>query len=385
LIIKKELQSEFRQKFNRQPQIYLHSPGRVNLIGEHVDYHDGYVMPAAINLGINWAVAKNNLNRIRGYSLNTNEKDEFKIGEANRVKTQWVQYLQGVTEILRQNKIDFGGVDIVISGNLPIGNGLSSSSSLTVGTILAISNLYKLNLNPMAITDIGCQAEWWYGTRGGNMDHFAISHGRKNNAIFFDIRNLNFEYLPIPKNLAIVIFETTVRHNQKSSPFAKRRREAEKALKILQNVFPHKKITKLRDINFNMLKNGRSKLDDLSFRRAFHVVSENNRVLDVRQALKKGNLSIIKEKLAESHQSLRDNYEVSCRQLDIAIEEANKIVGFVAGRMTGGGFGGCTINLVEKNHAINFVRQLSQKFQQRTRLSPKVYICHAANSARLMT
>jgi len=383
LINQNQLSAEFKRQFGIKPEIYLRSPGRVNLIGEHVDYHDGYVMPAAIDLGIDWAVAKNNLNKVRGISLNTKEKDQFSIESLTRVKTQWLQYLQGVVAVLRQDKKNFGGIDIIIHGNLPIGSGLSSSSSLVIGSVFALANLYGLNLSQMAMTDIGCRAEWWYGTRGGNMDHFAISHGQKNKAMFFDIRNLTFEYLPITENLAIVIFETTIRHNQKSSPFAQRRQEAEKALKILQKTFPGQKINKLRDVNHNMLKNARSKLDDLSFRRALHVVSENRRVLSTRQAFKKHNLTLVGKNLASSHQSLRDNYQVSCRQLDIAVAEANKIKGLIASRMTGGGFGGCTVNLVVKDQAEDFAQQLSIKFQQKTGLSPKVYICQAAAGVKL--
>lgn len=378
------ISDKFENCYGQPPELFVHSTGRINLIGEHTDYHDGFVMPAAIDLGINWALKKNDDGVVRGLSLDTNESDEFEVESKKRVETQWMQYLQGVVEILKDDGYNVGGVDLIIKSDLPIGGGLSSSSSLATGFTFALSKLFNLKLSKKDLTEIGCRAEWWYGTRGGNMDHFAISHGKKDKATFFDIHNFEFEYVPIPKNLAIVVFETTVRHNQKKSPYKKRREEAEKGLELLKKYYPEKKIEKLRDVDFEMLNKAKNSMDDLTFRRCLHVIGENQRVIDAKEALKNSDFKTFKENVQNSHRSLRDDYQVSCPELDIAVAEAEKIDGFVAGRMTGGGFGGCTVNLIEKDKAAKFADELCKSYKKITGLTPKVYICRADDGVRIM-
>lgn len=387
---KQVLTTEFLGRFGEKPTLFVHSPGRINIIGEHIDYHDGYVMPAAIDLGIDWALAKNDVNLIRGYSLDTGEDDEFSVKKSDRVATQWLQYLQGVVEVLKE--MDFktslgandkiGGVDIVIKSDLPIGGGVSSSSSLATGFAFGLSELFKLKLTKQELTEIACKAEYWYGTHGGNMDHFAISHGKKNNLIFFDIRNFKYEYLQLPENVSIVIFETTVRHNQKSSPFAKRRAQAEAGLSIIKEMYPKKKIVKFRDVTPKMLNAAKNKMTNIVYRRSLHAVSEMQRVLDARDAIKKGDLKTLAEKMSGSHLSLRDNYEVTCPELDIAYEEAGTISGLIGRRMCGGGFGGCTVNLVETKKAGKFATELKKRFKKQTKLEASVFICHADDGVR---
>ena len=378
------LRKEFKRLFKKSPEFFIRSPGRVNIIGEHSDYHDGYVMPAAINLGINWAVAKNDLGKVRGYSLNTKEKDLFSINPSKKVKTQWLQYLQGVVEVLKEDGKKLGGVDIVINGDLPMGGGLSSSSSLATGFAYILSQFYTLGLSTNDLTDIGCRAEWWYGTKGGNMDHFAISHGRENCAMFFDPRYFKYEYVYLPQEISLVIFETTVRHNQKFSPFAKRRKQAEMGLEIIKNKFPHTEINKLRDVSLEILESLRDEIDDVIYRRCFHPISERQRVIETKEALKEKNFKKVKENMIESHKSLKENYEVTCPELDIAFEEAWNIDGIVAARMTGGGFGGCTVNLVRKEKSQEFAQKLKEVFQEKTQLDPKFYICFADNGIQII-
>jgi len=382
--VKQVLLNEFLDRFGAKPTLFVHSPGRINIIGEHIDYHDGYVMPAAIDLGIDWALKKNDLNLIRGYSLDTGEDDEFDIIKSDRVATQWLQYLQGIIETLKKMDKNIGGVDVVIKSDLPIGGGLSSSSSLATGFAFALSELFNLQLTKRQLTEIACKAEYWYGTRGGNMDHFAISHGKKNNLLFFDIRNFEFEHLQLPKDVAIVIFETTVRHNQKSSPYAKRRAQAESGLAIIKKMFPEKKIEKFRDVTLEMLSAAKSKMTDVAYRRSLHAVTEMQRVLDAKEAVKNGDIKTLAKKMSGSHLSLRDNYEVTCPELDMAYEEAGKIDGLIGRRMCGGGFGGCTVNLVEAKKARKFATELKKRFKKITKLDPPVYICHADDGVRII-
>lgn len=373
--IKEILTKKFKDRFNDKPELFIHSPGRINIIGEHIDYHDGFVMPAAINLGIDWALAKNNNHTIRGYSLDTGEDDEFNIEKSDRVVTQWLQYLQGVVEILKNRNKKIGGVNITIKSDLPIGGGLSSSSSLATGFTYAISELFKLKLSKKELTEIACEAEHWYGTHGGNMDHFAISHGKKDHLIFFDIRTFNFEYLKLPTNISIVIFETTVRHNQKSSPYAKRRTQAESGLEQIKKDFSNKKIDKFRDVTTKMLKQSKTNMTNLVYRRSLHAVSEIQRVQDAKKAIKNGDMKVLGALMSESHISLRDNYEVTCAELDLAYETAGALDGIIGRRMCGGGFGGCTVNLVENNKAKKFAREIRKQFKKTTQLEPRVFIC----------
>lgn len=383
-LVKNLLSSEFKKRFDSKPELFIHSPGRINIIGEHIDYHDGFVLPAAINLGIDWALAKNNNHTVRGYSLDTGEDDEFDIQNSERVTTQWLQYLQGVVEVLKEDGKKIGGVNIIIKSDLPIGGGLSSSSSLATGFAFAISVIFNLKLSKKEITDVACRAEHWYGTRGGNMDHFAIAHGKKGFLMFFDIRKFTYEYLKLPKNISIVIFETTVRHNQKSSPYAKRRQQAETGLSIIKKMFPKKKIEKFRDVNEKMLEKAKSKMTNLVYRRSLHAVAEMARVLKAKEAIKKGDLTTLSKMMSGSHLSLRDNYEVTCPELDLAYEEAGKIEGIVGRRMCGGGFGGCTVNLVEKDKAKKFATKLKTKFKKATNLEPPVYVCTSDDGVRVI-
>jgi len=379
-----EVTSEFKRRFKKAAKLLIRSPGRVNIIGEHSDYHDGYVMPAAIDLGIDWALGKNNQNKIRGYSLNIKENGEFKVSGGKRVEKQWLQYLQGVIEILKEDGKKIGGIDLVIKGNLPIGSGLSSSSSLATGFAFAVSKLYALALSKKELTDIGCRAEWWFGTRGGNMDQFAISHGRKGKVIFFDPRNFEFEYVSFPRKVSIVIFETTVRHNQRTTPFSKRREQAERGLKMAQKRFPQKKIKKLRDLNSSLLESIRHNLSGVVYRRCLHAITERARVLSSKEAFKKGDLGKIRENMIASHQSLDKNYEVTCQELNIAFEEAYNCPGVIAARMCGGGFGGGTINLVQEDRVKDFSKELKKRFIKRTGLSPETYITKPADGVKII-
>lgn len=379
-----KISSEFIKRYQKKPSLFIRSPGRVNIIGEHVDYHDGFVMPAAINLGINWALARNNLNKIRGFSLNTNEKDFFSLNNSKKVKTQWLQYLQGVIAVLKKRNVKISGVDLIIYGDLPIGSGLSSSSSLAAGFAFALSELFKLNLSRADLTNIGCEAEWWYGTTGGNMDQFVISHGKRGQAVFFDTREFKYEYVPIPPQTSIVIFETTIRHNQKHSPYTLRRQQSEKGLKIIQKKFKNQNIKKLRDVSLDQLESLKNNIDDLIFRRCYHVITENARVLAFKKALKNNNLKDIQKNLDHSHYSLRDNYEVSCKELNIAKESAHKIDGYIGSRMTGGGFGGCTVNLVKENKDKEFARELIKIFIKKTNINPRVYMCRPEDGVKIL-
>jgi len=384
------IESLFGEKFKNSPEKYYWSPGRVNIIGEHSDYHDGLVMPAAIDLGITWAVRKRNDNKIRVYSEKFDEVGEFSILDKKRTKFEWLLYLQGVVEVLKKRNIKIKGVDIALHSTIPIGSGLSSSSSLATGFAFILSDLNNLKLDRKEIAKLGCEAEWWYGTTGGIMDQYCIANGKAGCAVLIDCRKLEHELIEIPKKIEIVVFETTIRHKQINSPFDKRKKQANEVIKIAQEVFPQKNIKKLRDLSEKNLSSIRNNIidrfgkkdGDIYFRRALHPITENERVKRMKVALQKGDLHAIGSILSQSHQSLRNNYAVSCRELDCAIEISHSFNELIGSRMVGGGFGGCTINLVKKGKARHFAGLLEDKFRRITGIKGNSYICRTSDGVK---
>lgn len=383
------LKNEFEKKYGRSAEGLFFSPGRVNIIGEHVDYHEGLVMPAAINLGMTWAVARNG-GEIRGYSEKFDEIAQFDISSDKRSEHEWLQYLQGVTQILRKREKNFDGIDFAVHSTIPIGSGLSSSSSLATGFAFILNEINGLGLNRREVAKVACEAEWWYGTTGGIMDQYCIANGKMGNAIMLDCRTLEHEYIKIPEDIEIVVFETTIRHKQIDSPFALRKEQARKVLQIAKSYYKNQDISSLRDISPEMLDEIKPVIIDelgqqegeMCYRRSRHPISENGRVLKMKDALNNSDYGQIGDLLYACHESLRDDYEVSCPELDMAVEVGKKIRGIIGSRMVGGGFGGCTINLVNKGRAQHFAGEIEEKFRKKTGIKGNSYICHASDGAR---
>ena len=384
--IEEKLEKEFQSKFSSLPQSYFWSPGRVNIIGEHTDYHDGYVMPAAIDLGMIWAVSKNGQS-VRGYSEKFDEIGHFGVTTSQRTKFEWLLYLQGVCEIYKKRGKKFNGIDFAIHSSIPIGSGLSSSSSLATGFAYIINDMNGFSFDRKEIAKIACEAEWWYGTTGGIMDQYCIANGKAGHAVLLDCRKLEHEYIKIPDDIEIVVFETTIRHKQIDSPFDLRKRQAKKVLEIARSHFPDRKITAIRDVEMTMLDEIKGEITDkfgekdgeMYYRRVKHPISENERVLAMRDALVKCDYKKIGSILYECHESLRDNYEVSCEELDVAVEVGRQIEGIIGSRMIGGGFGGCTLNLVKKGTAQRFAGEIEERYRKKTGIKGNAYICRASD------
>jgi len=379
----------FIDNFKRKPEEYFWSPGRVNIIGEHSDYHDGFVMPVAIDLGITWSVSKNGDN-VRGYTEKFDEIGRFRIDAKDRTYFEWMLYLQGVVEVLKKRNKKFGGIDFAIHSTIPIGSGLSSSSSLATGFAYILNEIYKIGLGRKEIAKVACEAEWWYGTTGGIMDQYCIANGKAGNAVLLDCRKMTHVYVPIPKDIKMVIFETTIRHKQISSPFALRKKQAHEAVEVARQYFKDDKIKMLRDITKKMLeeikpsiikKFGKRK-GEMIYRRSKHPIYERDRVLEMKEALMKDDLRKIGKILAECHKSLRDNYEVSCKELDIAVDISQGIKGYIGSRMIGGGFGGCTLNLVKRGQEHHFAGEMEEIFRKRTEIKGNSYICNSSDGVR---
>lgn len=383
-----EITKIFEKKFQKEPEEIFWSPGRVNIIGEHTDYHDGFVMPMAIDLGITWAISRRGDDQICGYSEKFDEVGKFKISDTSRTEYEWMLYLQGVIEVLKKRNYKFGGVNFAIHSTIPIGSGLSSSSSLATGFTYILNDLYNLGMTRVEIAKVACEAEWWYGTTGGIMDQFCIANGKAGKAVLLDARSLEFELIPIPEDIEIVVFETTIRHKQIDSPFALRREQAQKAIEILQNKYPDKSIIKLRDVTAEMLDSIKDDLlekygqneGEMIYRRTLHPILENGRVLEMKTAFANSDFSLMGHLLNESHESLRKNYEVSCDELNIAVSIAHNFKnGFIGARMIGGGFGGCTINLVKRGTAKKFSEEIEGEFEKSTGIKGNAYICKSSS------
>jgi len=378
-----DIKKLFKNKFKQEPEHIFWSPGRVNIIGEHTDYHDGYVMPVAINLGITWAVSLRKDNLICGYSEKLDKIGQFRITDKNRTKNEWLLYLQGVVAVISGRGKIIGGLNFAINSTIPIGSGLSSSSSLATGFAFILNEIFQLGFTRPEIAKIACEAEWWYGTKGGIMDQFCIANGKTDRAILLDCRSLLAREIVLPKNIELVVFETTVRHKQINSPFALRREQASKVIALAKKKFPRQKIEKLRDLTSTMIEKMHGALlekygpleGEIYYRRAKHPVMENQRVMEMKQALTDNNKITIGMLLAQSHFSLRNDYEVSCPELDTAVEIANDLSGIIGSRMIGGGFGGCILCLVEKGKAKLLAKTLEKKFRLKTGIKGKSYIC----------
>lgn len=375
------LQAFYQHFSDNKPVRLFRAPGRVNLIGEHTDYNDGFVMPAAIAFYTTVAAASRSDRKLAMFSTEFDEKVEFDLDSINPAPAQhWSDYVRGVAGVLLEQGYELCGADLAISSNVPIGAGLSSSAALEVSVALALLGLSGLSMNRMAIARACQRAEHVYsGTLCGIMDQFISCHGEAGHALMLDCRNLKHESLPLSNDISLVICNTKVHHNLASGEYNERRASCEEGVCLLQPHLPD--IKALRDVTPEQLGQSRARLPELTYRRCRHVVNENARVEASAMALKSGNLKRFGELMAQSHISLRDDYEVSCEELDTMVRLASLIPGLIGARMTGGGFGGCTINLVKVEAAQSFAKRIASDYECATGITPEVYICKAAAGA----
>ena len=378
----KDIRERFLAKFQREPQIFR-APGRVNLIGEHTDYNDGLVMPAAIGFYCWAAIGARSDRKLMIASQEFCEQIEINLdsGARNQKPTGlWTDYPVGVVLQLLSAGVRLTGANLLLHGEVPMGAGLSSSASIEVATALALSEHAGQQVDRKQLARICQQAENdFVGMRSGIMDQFIALHGRRSHALLLDCRSLDFELVPLPEAVRLVICNTGVKHQLAGSEYNRRRAECEEAVSALQQVLPG--IRALRDVSREQLEGHRALLSDVAYRRAEHVVCENQRVLDGASALRVGDLRRFGRLMAESHGSLRDLYEVSCRELDVMVEIASQQQGLYGARMTGGGFGGATINLVEASSAAAFASNVAAAYAKATGIAPQIYTCDPADGA----
>jgi len=372
---------KFRMVYGTNPLGLFRAPGRVNLIGEHTDYNDGFVMPAAIDFFSCSAIARRSDRKLSVYSEQFRESVELDLDQLpGPPRKHWSDYVRGVAAVLWEEGYPLKGANLLIDGQVPIGSGLSSSAAIEVATALALTSVGGVTIPLLDVARLCQRAETNYtGTRCGIMDQFVSCFGRESHAIMLDCRSLEATYLPLPPSVRLVICNTMVRHELAAGEYNKRRASCERAVEAIRKLCPN--VRALRDLTLEDLEHHRSLLADVDFRRCRHVITENGRVKDAAQALKYLNLIRIGELMYLSHESLDRDYEVSCEELNIMVEVASKLNGVVGARMTGGGFGGCTVNLVQTEAVCEFREQIISRYQARTGLAPLVYVCSAAEGA----
>jgi len=357
------------------------APGRVNLIGEHTDYNDGFVLPAAIGFETRVACAANHSRELVVHSLQENQTASFAVNDSAPLpRHDWTDYVRGVQIQLTRAGFSVGGTSLLIDGQVPMAAGLSSSAALEVASALAFLHMAGNTLGPVSIAQLCQRAEnEFVGARCGIMDQFASVKGRAGHVILLDCRSLEAKYVPIPKNMALVICNTMVKHSIASGEYKRRREECEQAVLQLKRRRPE--ITQLRDLSEEDLHENRAAISEVLFRRCRHVISENRRVLAAAEALKNADLVTAGRLMNESHASLRDNYQVSCPELDLMVELAKSFPGTYGSRMTGGGFGGCTVTLVERNVVADFKTHIARQYEQATHARPEIYVAEMVDGA----
>ena len=375
---KPDLIALFQRDFAAQPRVFR-APGRVNLIGEHTDYNDGFVLPCAIGFYTHVAVSPRPDDRLVLRSTGFTENCEVDLQAPAKIGA-WCDYVVGVAAELLRLGVPVPGANLLVHGEVPIGSGLSSSAALEVSSAIALLNLAGKNLPLREVAQLCQRAENnFVGARVGIMDQFVSCHGKKDCAVLLDCRSLEFELVPIPRSVKFVICNTMVKHQLSGGEYNVRRAQCEEGVRILAKSNPG--IRALRDVTIEQLRARISEIPPVTYKRCLHVVEEDMRVQETVRQLRAGNLKTVGGLMAQSHASLRDLYEVSCAELDTMVEVAQGLPGFIGGRMTGGGFGGCTVNLVESADAESFAAQIADRYQQKTGIKPEIYVCSAADGA----
>ncbi|MCX7899395.1 MAG: galactokinase [Methylocystis sp.] len=374
MTIAAELHVAFVTRFGKAPEI-CRAPGRVNLIGEHTDYNDGFVLPAALDLATYAAAAPRDDRRVVVHSCVFNATAEFDLDDpAPAPRQDWSDYVRGVAVALGQAGHKLRGADIMLRGDLPMGAGLSASASVEVVVGFALCRVSKIDIDLETLALLCQLAEnGFVGVRCGVMDQMISCHGVEGHALLIDCRTLERTPVSIDDRVRIVICNTMIKHELASSAYNERREECEHAVALLSRVLDG--IRALRDVTPDALALHAASMPERILRRARHVVTENRRVLDMAAALKRGDLSLCGRLMNASHLSLRDDYEVSCAESDLMAALAQQCEGVFGARMTGGGFGGCTVNLVERQSGDRFIENISEKYRKATSLIPQIFCC----------
>ena len=375
-----KIRNKFQELFETAGSVYA-SPGRINLIGEHTDYNGGFVFPGAIDKGMIAEIKPNGTDKVRAFSIDLNDYAEFGLNEEDAPKASWARYIFGVCReiIKRGGKVE--GFDTVFAGDVPLGAGMSSSAALESTYAFALNDLYNLNIDKFELAKIGQSTEHNYcGVKCGIMDQFASVFGKEGSLIRLDCRSLEYKYFPFnPIGYKLVLLDSVVKHELASSAYNKRRQSCEHVAAAIR--VRHPEVEFLRDATMAMLAEVKNEVSAEDYMRAEYVIEEVQRVLDVCEALEKGDYETVGKKMYETHHGMSKLYEVSCDELDFLNDVAKKC-GVTGSRVMGGGFGGCTINLVKEDKYDAFVKEAFDSYKKKFGHEPKLYNVVISDGAR---
>jgi galactokinase len=373
----------FQDTFGSQPSQVVLSPGRINIIGEHIDYNDGFVLPAAIDKIICFAFEKSNSNTSKIVAIDLD--DTFLIDLSAEVQHDdkvWTNYIRGVIQQLKNNDFQFEGVNCVFSSSIPVGSGLSSSAALECGFLFGMNALFNLNIKPVDIALMGQKAEHWVGINCGIMDQFSSVMGLENKVIKIDCRTLEYTYHDANfSDYSLILFDSNVKHSLMTSAYNERRQQCEEGIAIVKSNFPE--ISSFRDCTPQNIVDLKEKMSADVFKRSLYVVKEINRVILACEALDNGNIELLGQLMFETHDGLSKDYEVSCDELDLLVDLAKKEEAVIGARLMGGGFGGCTINLVKKGNEEAIKEQFVKRYFDAFGIELKIYDVKIGNGTSI--
>ncbi|OGS35173.1 MAG: galactokinase [Elusimicrobia bacterium RIFOXYC2_FULL_34_12] len=378
----KNIKNNFKKIYNRNCTLLYQAPGRVNLIGEHTDYNGGFVLPVAIDRCIAVAAKPNNENILRLHSLDFNNTVSCKLNNIKYdINNGWANYPLAVAKVLQEKGFKIKGADLVFEGNIPQGSGLSSSAAIEVVSCITFASISGLRISKKELPVLCQKAENdFIGVKCGIMDQFVITNAKKNSALFLDCRNLKYQHIPFNnKNISIVIANTKLKRKLVNSAYNERRKQCEEGVKILKYFF--KNIKMLRDITTSQFEKYKFNLPSIIRNRCEHVVYENERVINALRLLKKNKINEFGILMNESHESLKNLYEVSCKELDALVYTAQKVEGVLGSRMTGAGFGGCTVTLIKNKYIDKVIKTMTKEYQSKFGIKPEFYISQTENGA----
>ncbi len=378
-----QLRIEFVQRYGREP-LLVSAPGRINFIGEHTDYNKGFVLPGAVDKRIYAAIAENGTQSVNVFARQFGESVSFDISET-APRQGWINYLLGVTYYVQQIGVRIRGIDVLIDGDIPVGAGMSSSAALCSAYGFALNELFQLDYSRMELAVIGQKTEHnFVGLQCGIMDQFASLHGKAGFAMKLDCRSLEYEYVPFDfPEYKIVLVNTMVSHELSGTEYNVRRQQCEEGVTLLQKYYPE--ISSLRDVSYEQLTRHWQEFNATVYDRCTYIVNENQRLLAACDALRHRDLPGFGEMMYASHKGLSKRYGVSCKELDFLVEKSKTIKGVAGSRMMGGGFGGCTINIVQASAVETFSQQIKDAYEKQFSISPEIYVMQLEDGAGVVS
>ena len=377
------IEESFEKKFGEKP-LLVRSPGRVNFIGEHTDYNQGFVLPAAIDKAVYFAIAPRSDRTCNIIALDMHEEHQFILDNLQKTSKVWPHYLMGVVDQLIQSHFHFSGFNCVFGSTIPIGAGLSSSAAIEAGLAFALNNLFDLHADDLTLVKLAQRAEnEFVGVQCGILDQFVNIFGKEKKVLKIDCRSLEYNYYPFEyPNVSIVLYDTGVSRSLASSEYNKRREQCGTGIDVIKHRYPH--MMSLRDVSLSILEECKMDFDPVIYRRCKYVVEENDRLLKACAELEKGDLKMFGSFMNQTHEGLSHEYEVSCKELDFLVTAVKDIPQVYGARMMGGGFGGCTINLIENRSVEEISKYVAEKYKKEFNIDLKSYVSSIGSGTHII-